>query len=43
MKHFQFALPDGGGDEFLGFGLDLLQVGGALEAFGVNLVDVFGA
>ena len=34
---------DGGGDECLGFGLDLFEVVFAFEGFGVDFVDVFGA
>jgi hypothetical protein len=34
---------DVGGYQGFGFGLDLLEVGGAVEGFGVDLVDVFGA
>jgi len=33
----------GGGDQGLGFGLDLFEVGFAFEGFGVDFVDVFGA
>ena len=37
------SLADSFVDEVLGFGLDLFEVVFALEGFGVDLVDVFGA
>ena len=42
MKSLLF-LRDGGGYEGFGFGLDLGEVVGAVEGFGVDFVDVFGA